>query len=152
MSKSRHLTFDNWVKVTEAERHRLDAPVGLSVVACTSSRQVMSHWLNLQSVGLNVSTWILVTVTCLLLQWIRWRNSRFVRLIDRIPGPKGLPIVGNAIQLAVDKTEFLRIVHRRWVQQFGPIYRGWGGDRPIVCISSPELIEVTLNDNSLLAS
>ena len=40
--------------------------------------------------------------------------------------------------------EFLRIVHREWVEKHGPIYRGWGGSRSVVCISSPELMEVDL--------
>ena len=38
--------------------------------------------------------------------------------------------------------EFLRIIHREWVSKHGDIYRGWGGSRAIVCIASPELMEV----------
>lgn len=45
-------------------------------------------------------------------------------------------------------SEFLRIVHREWVEKHGPIYRGWGGSRAIVCISSPELMEVRISITS----
>ena len=38
--------------------------------------------------------------------------------------------------------EFLKIVHIDWTQKFGPIFRAWGGLRPIVAISSPEFMEV----------
>lgn len=34
------------------------------------------------------------------------------------------------------------MIHREWVENHGDIYRGWGGTRAIVCIASPELMEV----------
>ena len=46
--------------------------------------------------------WVLV-LTSVLVYWIRWRNSRFVRLVDSVPGPRGLPLLGNALQLNVDQ-------------------------------------------------
>lgn len=39
-------------------------------------------------------------------------------------------------------SEFLKIVHIDWIRKYGSIYRAWGGTRPVVVISSPELMEV----------
>ena len=35
--------------------------------------------------------------------WICWSRSAFVRAVDAVPGPKGWPLVGNALQLNVDQ-------------------------------------------------
>lgn len=119
----------------------------------------------LKWIGFNAPTWA-VLVVILLLCWVCWRNTRFVKLIDAIPGPKGIPILGNILQVNVDQVgkvlslysilkierdgiiglsiEFLRMIHREWVENHGDIYRGWGGTRAIVCIASPELMEVLM--------
>lgn len=48
---------------------------------------------------------------------------------------------GNGLSNVI---EFLRMIHREWVEKHGDIYRGWGGTRAIVCIASPELMEVLM--------
>ena len=45
------------------------------------------------------TTVALFAAVVLLVCWLAWRNSRFVRLIDKIPGPKGIPIFGNIFDL-----------------------------------------------------
>jgi hypothetical protein len=37
-----------------------------------------------------------------LIEWIKWRNS-FMCLIEKIPGPSGLPVIGNALDMRIDK-------------------------------------------------
>ncbi|XP_046641927.1 cytochrome P450 4C1-like [Daphnia pulicaria] len=106
-----------------------------------------SQWISL--IGFNWTTWF-VLASCAVLAWICWRNSRYVRLINAVPGPKGIPILGNLLELNVGQVEFLRIVHREWVEKHGPIYRGWAGSRSIVCISSPELMEPILASQKLI--
>ncbi len=32
--------------------------------------------------------------------WVMWSRSRFVRLIDALPGPKPLPLLGNLFDVA----------------------------------------------------
>lgn len=36
-----------------------------------------------------------VVLFCLLVSWVVWRNSRFVRLVNAIPGPRAIPVLGN---------------------------------------------------------
>lgn len=117
----------------------------------------------LQWIGFNWTTWLVLAASGLA-YYALWRNSRFVRLIDAIPGPRGLPVLGSILDLNVDQVgklsipvaslhrlyrlsarafaEFLKIVHRDWVAEHGNIYAGWGGMRAIVTVSSPELMEV----------
>ena len=42
--------------------------------------------------------WITLIAT-LLIYWFAWSRSRFVRLINRLPGPRGIPLLGNALQI-----------------------------------------------------
>ncbi len=97
---------------------------------------------------------LLVVAASLAAYWIYWRRRRYTRLIDAIPGPSGWPLIGNAVQLAVDKATFLRVVHVDWVRRHGPIYKGWAANRAMVCIASPQLMEVIgngfINDNNNL--
>lgn len=57
-----------------------------------------SQWISL--IGFNWTTWF-VLASCAVLAWICWRNSRYVRLINAVPGPKGIPILGNLLELNV---------------------------------------------------
>lgn len=95
-----------------------------------------------------------------------WSRSRFVRLINALPGPDALPFLGNFMDLNVDHDgvfiitlvmlkqssiwirfgilflEYLKIVHFDWIKKYGAIYRLWLG-HPAVLISSPEFMEVS---------
>ena len=39
-------------------------------------------------------------ITCTALACIYWNNSRTVKLINRIPGPAALPLIGNVLEAA----------------------------------------------------
>jgi cytochrome P450 family 4 len=46
--------------------------------------------------------------------------------------------------------EYLRIVHRSWVADYGDMYVAWAGTRPIVAIAGPELMEPILSSTKLI--
>ncbi|XP_046640760.1 cytochrome P450 4c3-like [Daphnia pulicaria] len=79
-----------------------------------------------------------------------WSRSRFVRLINALPGPDALPFLGNFMDLNVDHDEYLKIVHFDWIKKYGAIYRLWLG-HPAVLISSPEFMEPILNSQKLIS-
>ncbi|XP_057365351.1 cytochrome P450 4c3-like [Daphnia carinata] len=72
--------------------------------------------------------------------WI-WSRSRFVRLVNALPGPVALPLLGNALDLNVPHDELLKKSAFTWVRKYGGIYRVWFTVRPLVVIASPELME-----------
>ncbi len=61
--------------------------------------------------------------------------------LEDLPGPKGLPILGNLHQL--DLTE-LHLILERWAAKYGPMYLFKMGSVRIVALSSPQWCEQVL--------
>jgi len=64
-----------------------------------------------------------------------------MRSITELPGPRGLPLAGNLLQLD------LKQLHRaleRWSNEFGTLYTFKLGWKPVVVIADPELIQTIL--------
>jgi cytochrome P450 len=61
-----------------------------------------------------------------------------VRPVAALPGPRGLPLLGNLLEIRFD--EFHRCLER-WCDDFGPIYRFRIGPRSIVVVAEPEAIK-----------
>lgn len=57
---------------------------------------------------------------------------RYKSRVSDIPGPIGLPIVGNYSQLAPDPAESLR----RWGKEYGSVYQIMMGNMPVVIVGS----------------
>ena len=70
-------------------------------------------------------------------------HARGLRILDDLPGPRGLPVLGNLLQIDVARAH---IILARWAREFGPIYRLRLGRRDVVAIASPELINEVLRD------
>ncbi|XP_054287591.1 cytochrome P450 4c3 [Macrosteles quadrilineatus] len=71
------------------------------------------------------------------------RRARMVQLIEKIPGPAGLPIVGNSLQINVDHDEiFERLSGARklWGKSLG-CCKGWYWNKPYIFISKATALE-----------
>jgi cytochrome P450 len=66
------------------------------------------------------------------------------RSIAELPAPRGLPLLGNAHQLA--RTSRLHLTAEKWARRFGPIVRLDIGRRRIVAISDAEEIHRILRE------
>lgn len=66
-----------------------------------------------------------------------------LRTIEDLPGPRGLPVVGNAMQL--DPTGFHRTLEH-WAEQYGSAFRIDIGPRRMLCLTQPETISTVLRD------
>ena len=65
------------------------------------------------------------------------------RTLADFPGPRGLPIVGNLLQLDMDK---LHAHLETWAAQYGEIYTMHLGPNPVIVISDPNLAEQAFRD------
>jgi cytochrome P450 len=63
--------------------------------------------------------------------------------IAQLPGPPGLPLVGNLLQLSTEK---LHQIFEQWSEQYGPIYKIKLGSRPVVILTGPESIQYVLKN------
>ncbi|MGE5794024.1 MAG: cytochrome P450, partial [Bacteroidota bacterium] len=65
------------------------------------------------------------------------------RTIDQLPAPRGLPILGNLLQLDARR---LHLVFQRWAEELGPIYAFRVLGRRALVISDAGLIHRVLRD------
>ena len=70
-----------------------------------------------------------------------------MRTLTEPPGPSGLPLVGNLLQLDLKQ---LHRVLERWSHEFGPLYAFRLGRKPVVVVADPEIIQNILRQRSNL--
>lgn len=63
--------------------------------------------------------------------------------LSQLPGPKGLPILGNLLQIDLQK---LHLILEEWAAIYGDIYQFKLVNKTVVAISDPTLIQNILRD------
>ena len=63
------------------------------------------------------------------------------RPFTTLPGPRGLPLVGNLLQLKVTQ---LQTILEQWADTYGPLYTFRLGRKPVVVLAAPDLIQAVL--------
>jgi cytochrome P450 len=63
------------------------------------------------------------------------------RTLDDLPGPAGLPLLGNALQI---RPERLPAILEGWEARFGRVYRLRLGSREIVVVSGSQMVQAAL--------
>ncbi|XP_047102529.1 cytochrome P450 4c3-like [Schistocerca piceifrons] len=90
---------------------------------------------------------VVVIVFLLLLHQVvpyKFNTLRTHILIDKIPGPKGIPILGNALQFNVPTEEFIPVLKKIY-DDYYPIYKIWFLGVAIVFIGDPDGVEKILS-------
>ena len=70
-----------------------------------------------------------------------------MRTLTELPGPKGLPLLGNLLQLDLKQ---LHRVLERWGDEFGTLYKFELGRRPVFVVTDPELNQTILKNRPKL--
>jgi cytochrome P450 len=66
-----------------------------------------------------------------------------LRTFDALPGPRGVPVFGNLLQ--VDSTR-LHLQLEQWCEEFGPIFKLRLANRRVVVVGDHELVATALRD------
>ncbi|MGJ0505543.1 MAG: cytochrome P450 [Methylocystis sp.] len=69
------------------------------------------------------------------------RRVGATRTLENLPGPRGLPFLGNAHQLDVPT---LHLTLEGWAAKYGPVYVFRLGSKPVVVLSDPKWCEQVL--------
>jgi len=70
-------------------------------------------------------------------------NSPPLRRLDQLPGPRPLPLVGNALQLHRDR---IHLDFERWAKQYGPTFLVGLGPTPGLVLTDHEAINAVMKD------
>nr|QST15021.1 CYP4AP8 protein [Diaphanosoma celebensis] len=83
--------------------------------------------------------------------WYVWfHTSQVTKLVNRLPGPKLFPFIGNSWDLLGGVEEILGIFAEKWLTKYGRLYRTYIGLRPHVVIASHELLQPVLSSSKLI--
>ncbi|KAI5708603.1 hypothetical protein M8J77_025805 [Diaphorina citri] len=91
-------------------------------------------------------TAILIGITSSYLFKFLSRRFKFIQLINKLPGPPALPLLGNALDNAVPRNQLMKTWMAR-SHKYAPIYRSWGGPVAVLHLTRPEHIELILNSS-----
>ena len=64
--------------------------------------------------------------------------------LSQLPGPKGLPILGNLLQIKLQK---LHTILESWSDSYGKMYKFKVANKTVVAISDSTLIQAILRDH-----
>ncbi|CAL4060717.1 unnamed protein product, partial [Meganyctiphanes norvegica] len=102
--------------------------------------------------GLSVSsliTYSLITVVVtMVVSWII-KRQKMIAMIEKIPGPRAIPILGNALEVNVEPREmFQQIIGYThiWSQRVS-LHRIWAGPFPMISTYTASNVEVILSSN-----
>ncbi|CAO1376199.1 unnamed protein product [Diamesa serratosioi] len=90
-------------------------------------------------------------IPALLLWFIYWKMSRrhMLKLAEKIPGPKGLPIIGNALDLTGSSHLVFKTVINKG-KEFNDIIKIWVGPKLLVFLFDPRDVELVLSSQVYL--
>ncbi|XP_037782766.1 uncharacterized protein LOC119579100 [Penaeus monodon] len=74
-----------------------------------------------------------------------YRRQQKIWLIEQLPGPKGLPLLGNLLHMWVDHEELFRRLCK--ICELGNVARFWVGSKPYCIVSSARAVETILSSS-----
>lgn len=87
-------------------------------------------------------------VPFLLLLYVYWKVSRgrMIKLAEQFPGPKGLPILGNALQFLGSSPDIFNRIYKL-SYEFPSLAKVWIGPRLLIFLADPRDVELILSSH-----
>ncbi|KAG5347831.1 C4G15 protein, partial [Acromyrmex charruanus] len=101
------------------------------------------------SYGLSSSTIFLsLLISALILYYIYFRISRrhMIELAEKLPGPEGLPLIGNTLMLLGTSDTIFRTLYRKSFE-YDQIIKIWLGPKLLVFLMDPRDVEIILSSH-----
>ncbi|XP_015111116.1 cytochrome P450 4g15 [Diachasma alloeum] len=94
------------------------------------------------------STFLALLVPALVLWFVYFRISRrhMIELAEKLPGPSGYPLVGNALEFVGSSDTIFRNIYKRSFE-FDQVIRLWIGPKLLVFLVDPRDVEVILSSH-----
>lgn len=95
-----------------------------------------------------ISVFLSLLTPAILLWFFYWRLSRrhMYKLAENLPGPKGLPIIGNALDFLGSSHLIFKTITERG-QNFNEVIKVWIGPKLLVFLVDPRDIELVLGSH-----
>ncbi|XP_035795900.1 cytochrome P450 4g15-like [Anopheles albimanus] len=96
----------------------------------------------------SINMFYFLLAPALLLWFVYWRLSRrrMLELAERIPGPKGLPLLGNALDLVGSSHSVFRTIIEKG-KDYNEVIKIWIGPKLIVFLVDPRDVELLLSSH-----
>ncbi|XP_049807925.1 cytochrome P450 4g15 [Schistocerca nitens] len=90
--------------------------------------------------------WLLLPAVVLYFIYYRLQRRRMYELADKIPGPPGLPVLGNALSFIGKNEEIFERVYTMSFE-FGSVVKTWIGPKLLIFLTDPRDVELILSSN-----
>ncbi|KAG5674660.1 hypothetical protein PVAND_004613 [Polypedilum vanderplanki] len=99
----------------------------------------------------STTIFISLLLPALLLWYVYWKLSRrhLYKLAEKLPGPKGLPFIGNALDLTGTSHIVFKTVTEKG-KEFNQVIKLWAGPKLLVFLVDPRDIELVLSSQVYL--
>ncbi|CAG9827946.1 unnamed protein product [Diabrotica balteata] len=94
------------------------------------------------------NVFVFLLLPALSLWYIYWKISRrhLIECADKIPGPDGLPILGNALEFVGTSYDIFRTVYQKSFE-FGKVVKLWVGPKLLIFLTDPRDVEIILSSH-----
>ncbi|XP_023158346.1 probable cytochrome P450 313a4 [Ceratitis capitata] len=90
-----------------------------------------------------LSAYSLISITIISLCAILWSRRKYYKLMFKLPGKIGYPLLGNALQIS-RRDDMLNMLKEKETE-YGGLFLSWIGPFPIAVVSEPQLAQDVLN-------
>ncbi|KAF5284523.1 hypothetical protein FQR65_LT13508 [Abscondita terminalis] len=96
----------------------------------------------------NISVFYTLLIPALVLWYAYWRISRrqLLKLAEKLPGPKGWPVIGNVLDLKGTPHQVFQNLYKH-SRHFDSVFKIWAGPKLFIFLSDPRDVEIILSSH-----